>query len=282
MVYLTYLIDHYNDLPDIILFFHSHRYAWHNNILMGQDTAQMLKRLNYDRVARLGYMNIRCHSKPGCPDWIHMDRPAIDFDDYNKPEEIYYRKSVWDEIHPGAQVPPSLSAPCCAQFALSRERVQQVPRERFIHYRKWLLETKMDDQFSGRVFEYIWQYIFTGNAVYCPAMSSCYCDGYGLCFGGEKKILEWFDMMDDRNKLFTELDTYNKEKEEAEESGKAFEFTPEVQKRIKEMTDIIRTLDSKMEELRNAALKRGEDQKNRVLETETYDDTHIWDNIGQR
>jgi len=132
------------------------------------------------------------------------------------------------------------------------------------------------------VFEYIWQYIFTGNAVYCPAMSSCYCDGYGLCFGGEKKILEWFDIMDDRNKLFAELDSYKKKKEEAEEAGKAFDFTPEVQKRITELSDMIPTLDSKMEELRGAALKRGEDQKNRQLETETYDDTHIWDNIGQR
>jgi len=278
MVYLTYLIDHYDDLPDTILFFHSHRYAWHNNILMGLDSAQAIKRLNDARVARMGYMNTRCHQDPGCPDWIHMDRPAIDFDFFKKPEEIYYRKSVWEELHPGAPIPPTLSQPCCAQFAVSRERVRQVPRERFIHYRKWLLDTSLDDQYSGRVFEYMWQYVFTGNAVYCPAANSCYCDGYGICFGGAVKYAEWFAIMDERNKLYDELNVYNNEKKEAEDKGKKFEFTKEAQEKMKELEDKIRKLDPQMEKLRNEAFKKGEDPKSREMETETYDDTHIWDN----
>ncbi|KAF2807826.1 uncharacterized protein BDZ99DRAFT_392026 [Mytilinidion resinicola] len=282
MVYLTYLIDHYNDLPDTIMFFHSHRYAWHNNILMGLDTAQAIRRLNDARVARLGYMNTRCHTDPGCPDWIHMDRPVVDFDDFHKPEEKYYRKGVWDELHPGAPVPPSLSAPCCAQFAVSRERVQQVPIERFVHYRKWLLETSMDDQFSGRVFEYIWQYIFTGNAVYCPAVSSCYCDGYGICFGSEKKTQHWFEVMDERNKLFEELNGHNKEKDKAAEEGRAFEFTEEVKARMKELEDKIRAMDAEMNQSRDAAYERGKVLKNQEAERETYDDTHIWDKVEQR
>ncbi|OCK78479.1 hypothetical protein K432DRAFT_444611 [Lepidopterella palustris CBS 459.81] len=281
MVYLTYLIDHYDSLPDTVLFFHSHRYAWHNNVLMGLDTAQAIRRLNLARVVRLGYMNTRCHHDPGCPDWIHMDRPAIDFDFFRKPEEIYYRKSVWEELNPGAAIPPSLSQPCCAQFAVSRERVRQVPRERFIHYREWLLNTPMDDQFSGRIFEYIWQWIFTGNGVYCPAMNSCYCDGYGICFGGAAKFAEWFKTMDERNKLFEEFDGYNKEKQAAENEGRKFEFIPETKKRMKELEDKIHELDPALEKLRTEAYKRGEDPKNREAETETYDDTHIWDHVNQ-
>ena len=209
-----------------------------------------------------------------------MDRPAIDFDFFRKPEEIYYRKSVWEELHPGAPIPPALSQPCCAQFAVSRERVRQVPRERFIHYRKWLLDTSLDDQYSGRVFEYIWQYVFTGNAVYCPSANSCYCDGYGICFGGAVKYAEWFTMMDERNKLYDELNVYNNEKKEAEDKGRKFEFTKDAQEKMKELEDKIHKLDPQMEKLRSEAFKRGEDPKSREMETETYDDTHIWDNLN--
>lgn len=33
MVYLTYIIEHWHKLPDIVVFLHSHRYSWHNNEL---------------------------------------------------------------------------------------------------------------------------------------------------------------------------------------------------------------------------------------------------------
>lgn len=31
MVYLTYIINNYSDLPDIVVFMHSQRYQWHND-----------------------------------------------------------------------------------------------------------------------------------------------------------------------------------------------------------------------------------------------------------
>lgn len=31
MVYLTYMIESYNNLPDIVVFMHSQRYQWHND-----------------------------------------------------------------------------------------------------------------------------------------------------------------------------------------------------------------------------------------------------------
>lgn len=77
MDYLTYIIDHYDELPDIILFFHAHRLAWHNNVLLDLDSAKTVRRLSNERAARVGYMNARCHPDPGCPDWMHMDRPEV-------------------------------------------------------------------------------------------------------------------------------------------------------------------------------------------------------------
>ncbi|KAL1609778.1 hypothetical protein SLS59_001289 [Nothophoma quercina] len=277
MVYLSYIIDHYDDLPDTTLFMHAHRHAWHNNQLMGLDAAQIVNRLNHDRVARLGYMNVRCHHDPGCPDWIHMDRPGGDFDFFHKPEEIYWRKSIWEEIHPGAPIPPSISGICCAQFAVSRDRIRQVPLERFIHYRKWLLTTGMDDQFSGRIFEYIWHYIFTGHEVYCPAMNTCYCDGYGICFGGRQKFDDYIKKQDDRNAKWTQLDEFNKRADKAKEEGKEPDFTDAEKVTMDTLRSTIGDMDRELDKLREDARKRGDDPKMRAEETETYDSSHIWD-----
>ncbi|KAF2106316.1 hypothetical protein BDV96DRAFT_508148 [Lophiotrema nucula] len=278
MVYLSYIIDHYDDLPEIVLFMHAHRRAWHNNQLMGLDTVQIVKRLNHDRVARMGYMNVRCHHEPGCPDWIHMDRPGGDFDFFHKPEEIYWRRNVWEEIHPGAPIPPTISGICCAQFAVSRDRIRQVPLERFHHYRQWLLTTSIDDQFSGRIMEYIWHYIFTGHEVYCPAMNTCYCDGYGFCFGGRQKFKDFFDKQDQRNKLFEELNGYSKQADEMQEKeGKMMEFNDTTKARMEELSNTVTRMDLEMEKERNEAEERGKDPKMRKEETESWNSEHIWD-----
>jgi hypothetical protein len=206
-----------------------------------------------------------------------MDRPGGDFDFYHKPEEIYWRKNIWEEVHPGAPLPPSISGICCAQFAVSRERIQQVPLERFVHYRKWLLETTMDDQFSGRIFEYIWHYIFTGHEVYCPAENTCYCDGYGICFGGRQKFADYFAKQKKRNEQFDELEGYTKRLDKAKEEGTTLQFTDAEQARIQTLQKDISQMDTELEELRIQANKRGEDPKNRAEETENYDSSRIWD-----
>ncbi|KAF2688068.1 hypothetical protein K458DRAFT_415142 [Lentithecium fluviatile CBS 122367] len=277
MVYLTYMIDHYNDLPDSSIFIHAHRHAWHNNLLQGQDASEMLKRLNHERVARMGYMNLRCHHEPGCPDWIHMDRPGGDFDFFRKPEEIHWRRHIWEEIHPGAPIPPSLSGVCCAQFAVSRDRIRQVPIQRFQHYRNWLMTTPIPDQYSGRVLEYIWHYIFTGHEVYCPAQNSCYCDGYGVCFGGLANYDEYWDRQAKRDKQFEELEKYNKEDEEAKETGKEVERTKKEKMRIEDLKKEIEEADIWLGEKRDEAFKRGESEEEREKETESWDSTHIMD-----
>ncbi|KAF2012281.1 hypothetical protein BU24DRAFT_426143 [Aaosphaeria arxii CBS 175.79] len=277
MVYLTYIIDHYDKLPDTVLFMHAHRFAWHNNILQGQDSVRMIKSLNHERIARLGYMNVRCHHEPGCPDWIHMDRPGGDFDFFKKPEEIHWRRHIWEELHPGAPIPPSLSGVCCAQFAVTGDRIRQIPLERFIHYRKWLLTTTMDDQFSGRIFEYIWHYIFTGHEVYCPAQNTCYCDGYGICFGGRQNYTDYNDKQDERNKLFEELDVYQKKEAEAEKEGRKVEWDDRQKKRIEELRGLVHKMDPELERLRNEALERGKDAKARQEETENWSSEKIWE-----
>lgn len=58
MVYLSYIIDHYENLSDVNVFLHSHRFTWHNNELLGNDAAEMVRRLSAERVQREGFVYV--------------------------------------------------------------------------------------------------------------------------------------------------------------------------------------------------------------------------------
>ncbi|PVI00120.1 hypothetical protein DM02DRAFT_709587 [Periconia macrospinosa] len=270
MTYLTYLIDYYDDLPDIVIFLHAHKLTWHNNELFEKETSPMIKRLNHDRVARLGYMNLRCHHDPGCPDWIHLDRPDGDLDLIRKPEEQYWSRRIWEELHPGAPIPQSLSATCCAQFAVTRDRIRQVPIERFHHYREWLINTDLLDEQSGRIFEYLWHYMFTGHEVYCPAQNTCYCDGYGICFGGLEKYDEYAQRSIRREKDRKALEVLVGQVWEAESRGESGELIQRLRDKVDELASAISEADAWMRERRVEAFERGEDEESRTAETEEF------------
>jgi hypothetical protein len=191
MVYLSYVIDHYDKLPDISIFVHAHQYTWHNNDLLNADTALMIKHLSSARVIREGYMNLRCQWYPGCPSWLHPK--SAKEEDIEKKEEMFVAKA-WLEIFPHDPVPDALGQPCCSQFALSRDRILAIPLKEYKRLRDWLLTTKLRSSMSGRIFEYLWQYLWTGSAIICPSMHACYCDGFGACFTSEEKFQEWFQV----------------------------------------------------------------------------------------
>ena len=268
MVYLTYLIDHYDHLSDITIFVHSHQRAWHNNDLAGNDAAEMLRRLSNERVTREGYMNLRCQWYPGCPDWMH---PGETEQNEFKTEEILIAKA-WAELFPLDPVPKVLAQPCCAQFAMSRERIQSIPRSQFVFYRDWLLKTPLQSFVSGRVWEYMWQYALSGEASRCPVEHACYCDGYGICFGGEEQYYAWFDLRNQYNDLafkLNEWDDMDSKVKEAIEAGdtelaegldKPEEGKNEEYKR--EMAELASELDERL----NLAKERGDSPRNRAME----------------
>ncbi|KAG0154697.1 hypothetical protein PDIDSM_265 [Penicillium digitatum] len=204
MVYLTYIVDHYDQLPDVAVFMHSHQFAWHNDNLFAGDAAQLLRRLNLNRVIREGYMNTRCGFGPGCPAWMHPG--ALEADE-SKQEEIMLARA-WGELFPDQEIPSVLAQPCCAQFALSRDRIRSIPRARFVFYRDWLLSTDLSDYITGRIWEYFWQFIFTGEAVLCVDENVCLCDGYGFCFGGNEEWNNYREAETKKNEIQQELDNW--------------------------------------------------------------------------
>ncbi|PGH00710.1 hypothetical protein AJ79_08130 [Helicocarpus griseus UAMH5409] len=62
------------------------------------------------------------------------------------------------------------------------------------------------DRLSGRVREYLWQYVLGGVEEYCPDEFGCYCDGFGVCFGGDRKEYErYFELRGKRREIEGEM-----------------------------------------------------------------------------
>jgi hypothetical protein len=94
MVYLTYMINNCDNLPDTVLFVHPHRTARHNNVLLDLDSKKTIERLSDAKVACDGYFNARCHLDPGCPSWLYPDRPLAEWDFVHKNEERFFTPRV--------------------------------------------------------------------------------------------------------------------------------------------------------------------------------------------
>lgn len=175
MAYLTYIIDNYDDLPSTIAFLHSHRsgflLAWHVDAPL-HDNVRAMRALQLDFVQQNGYVNLRCNWNPGCKESHRRNK--------------HVTEQVWREVFSGTSTPPlnstapSMSimnnqkplrmpdlvgAACCAQFAVSRNQVLQRPRDDYIKFRQWVIDTDKSDASSGRIMEFLWHIIFGKEAV---------------------------------------------------------------------------------------------------------------------
>ncbi|KAL5344567.1 hypothetical protein ACLOAV_010551 [Pseudogymnoascus australis] len=268
MIYLTYIIDNYDNLADVNIFIHAHRFAWHNDELLDSDSAQMVGRLSAERVQREGYMNLRCHWYPGCPDWMHPGTTELDV---NKQEEQVLAQS-WSELFPMDSIPTVLAQPCCAQFALSRERIRALPKARYVFYRDWMLRTPLRNHISGRVWEYVWHYLFTGQNIMCPEEHVCYCDGFGVCFGGKQEYNSFYDKVHEKSHHQDRLKVVesNAQKiKEMEEKGEIDEIGAlDVPKNgeAAELKQKINELGEYIQKEKEKAIERGANPANRAKE----------------
>lgn len=268
MVYLSWIIDNYDNLPDVAIFMHAHQLTWHNDDILGNNAAEMMRRLSRQRVWREGFVNMRCSWYPGCPDWMH---PGETQENVYKQEEVLLAKS-WSELFPLDPVPSVLAQPCCAQFALSRERIQAKPLAQYTWYREWLFTTKLPDFLSGRIWEYVWQFVFTGNNIYCPSEHICFCDQYGACFGGKDEYNEFINRkneLSDRERDLREWEDKGKAIQEAKDEGRLEEAEqldkPEPGKDAEFKKEIER-LRPIVDKLKADAFVRGDKPENRAKE----------------
>lgn len=157
--YLTYLVNQYDALPDVIVFMHYHRIGKHNDA-RGKDNVAGLRHLRLQHVLGAGYANLRCQANPGCPAEVLPFRHEMDPE---RETEVAFAQA-WRELF-GGVAPPVVATPCCAQFAVSREQVLRRPRGDYARFLGWLMRTDLSDDTSGRIMEYLWHIIFGKEAV---------------------------------------------------------------------------------------------------------------------
>ncbi|KAI9744008.1 MAG: hypothetical protein M1818_002742 [Claussenomyces sp. TS43310] len=251
-MYLTYIVDHYDSLPDISIFAHAHERPWHVEPVLSNSMAYTLSQLDLVEVQRRGYVNLRVSWQNACPNWIDTTIPV---GESQKKEEVYVRQAFLDNFPPtddqGAVdgVPQYLAQPCCSQFAVARDTILSVPRDQYAKHLKWLLTTELPDYISGRTWEHMFQYLFTKRAVDCPIEWKTLCKMYHVCFQNARYLQNYIELGWEKANLEEKLGFWAEFKNPAEGQ------TARV--RIKEIEKAL--VDGMV-----VALKRGKDEKWRL------------------
>lgn len=120
MVYLSYIIDNYDDLPWVSIFIHGHRNAWHQE----DDVVMLLRRLNKTASAEAGYISLRCDWYPSCAAEIRsIDHDAIVWGPgVNRQAAEDAIAGDWKQLFPGETLPHTIASQCCAGLRSLEQR----------------------------------------------------------------------------------------------------------------------------------------------------------------
>ena len=184
MRYLTFIIDNYDSLPDFIAFRHGHGSAWHQRF----DSATEINNLNLTTVRSRGYQNFNCQGIWGCDEHIFLaEKQRTENANNSQFSRLLSARSApevnaaiyenWDTWF-GVPMPEDVTAPCCAQFAVTKEAVYRRTKEKYVEWRQWLLTTSLNGFHSGMVLERLWHVIFGMPDVLCQEDEQCWCSTY--------------------------------------------------------------------------------------------------------
>jgi hypothetical protein len=149
-----FIVDNYDQLPANILFLHAQRYQWHNDD-PDYDGLPLLRRFRIPYLQEKGYLNLRCVWVLGCPAEIRPLADAVN-PTQTQAHAGHFYKEAFEQLFPGRVVPEVVGASCCAQFAVTKEKIRAQPREYYQGIQNWLLNSQLDDSISGRIIEYSW------------------------------------------------------------------------------------------------------------------------------
>lgn len=181
-VYLRFIVDHYDNLPDATVFLHGHfSPSWHST-----NIAEILRHLDWSQP----YANLNFN--PEYSVWT-----TLEDEEGTGLRKLYLDvAAAWPEIfaevtgQPAAPW-PSLSTHCCAQFLLSRESILRHPREWYVRALDWLhagdARYKGDVANAAIVFEMAWEWIFRpgmANYTHCGDLDCDICGVVNCCVNG--------------------------------------------------------------------------------------------------
>ena len=158
-VYLRFIIDHYDNLPDATLFLHGHYSpGWHST-----NIAEIVRHLRWE----LPYANVNYNPDGGT--WVTLeDQEGTGL------RKLYNDvRDVWPELFAAVSGVPSLPAGgvlsqhCCAQFLLSRDNIRRHPVAWYEQALRYLHggEERYDGDTANAaiVMEMAWEWVFRAD-----------------------------------------------------------------------------------------------------------------------
>jgi len=192
MAYLTAIIDHYDNLPDLMVFMHGHRLSWHTPLL-GQDW--ILRRLashpplDLQLSSTNGYHALGCLERWG-NDISQLFPTDIDanWNSINGPrwhEALAARfAQAWRE-HLGEAynmpLPDYVRVPAAATLIATRNAIKRRPKEFYIGVRNWMLTTHIESKWLGIVMEFQMGIMFADKPHFSVSLEQCMCELYTIC-----------------------------------------------------------------------------------------------------
>ena len=254
LMYLSYIHQFYDSLPDVSIFSHGDDKTWHIDSIFENSTLNAINELQLSEVTHHGYINLRTAWWNACPAWINTTNgyagstgniffsEALHNLDLGDKVEEPYMKAAFKENFPGHQLPEILAQPCCSQFAVSKAAIRSVPKEQYREKIQWLLKTPLSDQLTGRMWEHMWQFLFLNKPVVCPLEFEALCQGWHICFKSQEDLENWNSLANKRDALKWRLSQSN--------------LNGDIQE--------LRVLEEKLRRLKNIALRRGNEGGNIV------------------
>lgn len=177
MAYLTYIIDHYENLPMYAAFIHGHYRAWHQQAPI----SAKVRALNLTALSQENYVSFRCEDSMGCE-----RRPFIDTETVKWEGERHIRQ-FWHYMLPNSELPRNLSYKCCGQHAVTAAAIRTRSKDDWIRIRapllhetrdleaneEWARDPPLNEYLIGSWYEKLWHVILGAGSEYCPSLEHC-------------------------------------------------------------------------------------------------------------
>ncbi len=186
--YLTYIVDEYDRLPELLIFLHAHDRSWHQE---GKITDHLCAQLRAFVVGHATHASLNVYA----------------LDSFNTHPNVLRTRMIvesglWDAVlAPTFGEAAALTAfqaarrpMCCAQFIATRGAVQRLPREFYSRFLTWLLRTGAEMRMRAAACTSMYKPSASAQPV--PCVTSCqdgrylgYSDGVLACY--ITKDLQW-------------------------------------------------------------------------------------------
>ena len=140
-VYLKYIIDNYENLPDFTFFIHDDEYAWHHK-------GSIIDKFNESIATNKLYYNINNNCTLG----------SIITNDWYNEILIWYNEYI-EKYIPMNSLPNkdwTKGYRGSAQFLVHKSLIEKLPKQFYEDLYNWIINTDMESAKSGRFMEWTW------------------------------------------------------------------------------------------------------------------------------